>query len=470
MSQNPRSIDLTCKNALLRIDLLIRDWVVGGGERLVAFATFDALAMFVAYVGMLADAARSAHAFQALLGHLGSSVDEEGDNMAAGNTIQLAAAFFHVGLTLRRAFGFSGKHGDHGLWCLAVGGWHAFTILVSQESFLAEAPDDAVLCADGAWMWVSTGGRASGAAGLEDFSLWALMGDGGALLFRDAFAIGASAEMSLFACATRDADAWADRVRLVARTITTLALTEFFVLTADWSIAFVGRDADAFAVLQVTRLAEAANHALESADGAWVRVGAGGGASRATGQELFVFLALLGREGEEHRGFGSLALMGWDADTVAISQVSFLAEASNHTVLCADRAGDGLGAGGGAGRSTSIEFFIVWARWHGSSHWDLHREFGAGLAVTFWEGHAFALFVLQVSFPTETAADTLEGTDWTWMHEFAVGTGRGACGATFEELCIWTASFIGGKSRDGNSEADGGKAEQQRESKARVHR
>jgi hypothetical protein len=359
---------------------------------------------------------------------------------------------------------------DGGLGRLAVGGRHAFAIVVSQLSFRAEAADDAVLGADGAWIWVSAGGWASGAARLEDFALRALMGDGGALLFGDAFAIGTSAEMSLFACATRDADAWADRVRLVARSITTLALTEFFVLTADWNLALVGLDADAFAVLQVTRLAEAASHALKSADGAWFWVGAGGGASRSTGQEDFVFLALLDWEGEQHRCFGSFALMVWHADTVAISQVSFLAEASNHAVLGADRARDWLGAGGGAGRSASLEFFIVWACWHGSSHWDLHREFGAGLAITFWEGDAFALVVLQVSFLTETAGDTLEGTDWTWMHVFAIGTGRGACGAAFEELCIGTASFIGGKSWDGNSEADGGKAEQQRESKARVHR
>jgi hypothetical protein len=114
---------------------------------------------------------------------------------------------------------------------------------------------------------------------VEDFVLWALwLGEGGwglALFFGDAFAVGASSEMSLLACTTRDADAWAQWVRFIAGAITAFALTVFFVVTTHLGVALVGWYAQAFAVLQVSWLAEATSDALESADGAWIGLGTG---------------------------------------------------------------------------------------------------------------------------------------------------------------------------------------------------
>jgi len=52
---------------------------------------------------------------------------------------------------------------------LAVGGSDANALGVFQESFLAEATDDAVLGADRARVRVGAGGRAGGAAFVEDF-------------------------------------------------------------------------------------------------------------------------------------------------------------------------------------------------------------------------------------------------------------------------------------------------------------
>lgn len=94
--------------------------------------------------------------------------------------------------------------------------------------------------------------------------------------------------MSFFARATRDANARADRVRLVASAIAALALTEFFVLTAhsdrhrigvlSIGTALFGWDANAVLVLQVAGFAETADHALLGAHGSRMRIGAGRGA------------------------------------------------------------------------------------------------------------------------------------------------------------------------------------------------
>lgn len=365
-------------------------------------------------------------------------MDEEGHHVAAGNTVSLVTTLFDEDFALRQAHVWGKHHGGHWLGCLAVGGSDADAIFVPQESFLAEAPDDAVPGADGAWMWIGAGGRACSAAGVEDFILWALwLGEGGwglALFFGDALAMGTSSEMSLLACATRDADEWANWVGFIAGAVTALALTVFFIVTAHLDFALVGWHAQAFAVLQVSWLAEATNDALESADWAWIGVGTGRMTGGSTGQEHFVGCTVVLWESEQHGCFRDLALIGWHADTLGTSQMTLLAEASNHTVLGADRAWMWISAGWGAGGSTSLELFIVWASWEGNSRWNLHVEVWD--VATFFQAHAFAVVVLQESFLTETAGDTLEGTDGAGMHGEDIGA-RGSTGRTaFAELCI----------------------------------
>jgi hypothetical protein len=92
---------------------------------------------------------------------------------------------------------------------------------------------------------------------------------------------------------------------------------------------------------------------------------------------------------------------------------------------------------------------------------------GYGLAIAFLLADALALGVLEVALVTETSDHTLTGTSraWVWL-----GTSRGAGGAAEGKVSIGAASLVFWESRNGDPEADGGKAEQQREGEARVHR
>jgi hypothetical protein len=122
-------------------------------------------------------------------------------------------------------------------------GRYAFAHGVLQVSFLAEASNHAVLGADWAWVRVVTGGRAGGAAGVEDLVLAALVGwqhhelswlGSWALFFWHAATI-AVAQVSLLAGAARDADSRADWVGALAGAVAAFALAPFLVLTADAS-------------------------------------------------------------------------------------------------------------------------------------------------------------------------------------------------------------------------------------------
>jgi len=355
---------------------------------MLALLVFDALAVGVAHVRFLADASGSAATFQALLGQLRGSVDQErGRGVAAGQAVQLLTAlaedFAIAGALALGLFG-RGEQGD--VDRSAVGGWHAHALFVLQESFLAEASDDAVAGADWAGMGVGAGGWAGSSARTEDFVLAAFLNwwqhhergwwdrvDLRALFGHDAAAVGSSAEVSLLAGAAWDADARADGVGLVAGAVAALALTEFFVVTAhlgwhwdglgSWDAAGLRWHADSVFVLQESGLAEASDDALQSAHRAWVRVGAGRGAGGAAWHEKFVVLALRDFRwvGEEHAGFWGFALLGWHADAAGVPQVSLLAEASDDAVLGADWAGVGVGAGRGAGGAAGLEHFIGWA-------------------------------------------------------------------------------------------------------------
>lgn len=207
--------------------------------------------------------------------------------------------------------------------------------------------------------------------------------DGGALFLGNALSIGARSEMTLLAGTTGDANSWADGVGFVAGPIASLALTELLVHATHLGIALVGSHAPALLVLQESRLAETSGHTLEGADGAWIGVGTGRGTCRSAGQvDLVLALAILWWEGEEEGCLGGIALGGGHTHTDAIPQVSILAEAPNHTVLGAHGAGMGVGAGGGARRSTCLKLLVVRASGQGSC-WDLHGDSGHGLAIAF---------------------------------------------------------------------------------------
>lgn len=245
-------------------------------------------------------------------------------HVARGHAVQLGTAVVHVHFTLTRAFSVNWWEHHHGQWL-----------------------------------------------------------DGGTLFLGDALSIGARSEMTFLAGAAGDADSWADRMGFVARAIASLALTELLVHTTHLGIALVGSHAPALVVLQESRLAETPGHALEGADWAWIGVGAGGGACRSAGQVDLIFaLACFCREGEEEGSLGGVAFGGGHAHALTIPQVSILAEAPDDTVLGAEGAGIGVGAGGSARGSACLELLVVWASWQGSG-WDLHGDSWDGLAIAF---------------------------------------------------------------------------------------
>lgn len=166
--------------------------------------------------------------------------------------------------------------------------------------------------------------------------------------------------MILFASAARNADTWAHWVGVFASTIASFALTVFFIITTDlrsdrhgfgsWNAASFRMNAHTIFVFQESGFAEATDDAVESADRARVRVGAGGWASGSTTEEDFIFFALRNFwwKSEELHSFSGIALGGWHADATSISQMTFFAEASDDAVLGANWAWMGVGAGGGA--------------------------------------------------------------------------------------------------------------------------
>lgn len=176
----------------------------------------------------------------------------------------------------------------------------------------------------------------------------------------------------MLAGAAWDADSRADGVGFCAGAIATFALAVFLVFAADalwwhgesfgsWNAALFRWNANALFVLQVSGFAEAANDALESADWAWMGIGAGRGAGRSAGHENLVFLALgdFWWVGEEHVHLGSLALFGTHANTMGITHVTGFAEASNDALASARFVGGvGVGACGWASGSAGVEFLV----------------------------------------------------------------------------------------------------------------
>jgi len=146
---------------------------------MIAFGPFDALSVGVTKVRLFANASGSAFAFQAFVGDLRLAVDQEWKrSVATGQAVQLFTALSEgfavaIALTLRLSGRFEQGDVDWSAWIRvgrgAVGGWHANALSVFQESFLAEASDDAVAGADRARLRVGAGGGASGTARMENF-------------------------------------------------------------------------------------------------------------------------------------------------------------------------------------------------------------------------------------------------------------------------------------------------------------
>jgi len=224
-------------------------------------------------------------------------------------------------------------------------------------------------------------------------------------------------------------------------------------------------------IFQVSGFAEATDDALERADRTGTGVGAGRGAGGAARHEDFVFFALrdLWWVGEEHGCLSGFALLGRNAKAVSVSQMSFLAEASDNAVHGAHRAGMGVGAIRRASGAAGVEFLVVGALQDVVTFGELHGDFVVGSGIAFVREHAFALQVLQVSLRTETAGDTLKGTNFGLVRiRRAI---RGTGGSAGLEFLVQTAfGDISRKSRCGDSGAKGANAEQQQRSKAKGHR
>jgi hypothetical protein len=328
----------------------------------IAFFSLHALTIRIADVWEFAEACRSAFSFQAFLGYLWHSVDQVWKwGVASGHAVQLGAAFYRI------YFAISGAFWD---W------WHHH----------------------------------------QRCDFWALFS-------WDTFAIGSSAEMSFLAGATGDTDARADGIGFITGAIASFALTVFFIFFAHvwhkwhgrggWDTALFRWNAHALFVLQVAGFAEATNDALLCACWAWLWISAGWSAGRSATQEDFVFIALaqFWWISEEHSVFLGVAFVSRYTNALRVSQMSLLAEASDDAVLGAHWAWVGIGAVWCASRTACLEFFIVGAGWERTNRWNLHVKFMVGLSITFLRAYAFTLFVLQVSFLTETTDDALEGTN-----------------------------------------------------------
>jgi len=424
----------------------------GEGAVVLALVDFDASSIGVADVWLLAHASGSAFAFQAFLGELRFAVDQEGQRgVAAGQAVQLFTAFaehFTIARALTRWLNWR-RH--DGLRSFAVGGWHADALGVLQESFLAEASDDALPGADRAGMGVGAGRGAGSSARVELF-VGAAFGDwwhhherGGwdwvdlrALLSHDALSVGAGAEVSLLAGAAGNAVTRAKRVGVFAGAVAALALTEFLVLAAnlgwqrhdhnDWHWrALLSQDALAIgAVAEVTFLAGAAGDADTRADGVGVLAGA------VAALALTEFLVVAAHLGWQRHGFGGRNAAGfrWHAHAVFVLQVAGLAEAADHALHGAHRAGMWVGAGRGAGGSARHENFVFLALR------DLRRvgEERSGLrgfALVGW--HAQTEFGSQVTWFAEASDDAVLGADWARV---GVGAGRGARRAAGLEFLV----------------------------------
>jgi hypothetical protein len=481
-----------------------------------AFFCFDASTAIIAYERFLANATRLAHADHADWCHF---------NVAFGQAVQLDTAFvehfaivvahFDRSVSAGREFGHQAqvvidddwsrtekgqlRFGDRVVFdqrnvhrtaggFLAILGGNANTFIISQESFLAETSNHALASAPTLIAFAGAGGRASGAAGLEDFVSRAFrrLGFGhhsqdrgwSAQMGGDAFAV-VIAHVTLFAGAAGAAHPVADGQTVGATAVAGAASLEFFVLLAlgnrrqqhllTWHLlgdngrgALVGRHAVAVGVSQEAGFAEASDDALFGAHRARVRVVAGGVASGTARVEDFQFAALFFERVDDGRGGDrcGVAFAGRNAVTVGVFQESWFAEATDDAVHGADRAGDGVGACGVASGTAGVEFSVGAAFFFDGGDWDR-----VGMDVAFLGADTFAFGIFHEAFVTETADDALERTNGS-------GNRLGARGHANRTafLKFGVRAALRGNSRIGKSKPEGVNAEQQHTGKAKGHR
>jgi hypothetical protein len=323
---------------------------------------------------------------------------------------------------------------------LTVGGFNTCALSVFQESFFAEASNDAVLGAYWARMGVGACGWACSSAREENFIGiafrdwwehlevldWCRLGwafDGG-----NTFSTIVFTEESLFASASRFADTWAQGVGVFAGTIATFALTEFFVFLAllDWwehhecfrlnlSFAFTSGNAFSGFITEMTFNAGASSDA-----DAWAQ-GIGVLARSIASFALTVFFIITTHLGCHGHGFGSwhAASFRMNADTIFVFQESGFAKATDDAIAGADRARMRIGASGWAGGSAGEENFVFFAlrefRWISE---ELHSW---GIALGRW--YADATSIAQMTFITKASEDALFGANWARVW---IGAGGGA--------------------------------------------
>jgi len=330
-----------------------------------------------------------------------------------GHAVQLATTITHVHFAIRGALSLYDRNG----FLLTLSDGHALALGVSQVSILAEATRDATEGATGR-MGSVAGGWASAAAFAVHFEFTALflrrhhherlyVGLRGAGLLGHAFSIFTIPQVSVLASASGHADTRAQRVRIVASAVASAALTEFLVLV----------------------LAHARLHRNDGLNG------------------------------------GGVALFFRHALALFVPQVSFQTEAADDAVLRAHRTVFRMGAGRSAGRAAREEFLLL--RTSRELRLELSWDLRLSLSITLGGEHAYALVVLHVAVLAVAAAEASQGA----MGRVGTSASRRARGAALTIFGVSIAALrIDRKGGDGQSETDGGKTEQQRESKARVHR
>jgi hypothetical protein len=291
----------------------------------------------------------------------------------------------------------------------AFTGLDTFSGIISEESLFASASRFADTWAQ--WVWVLAGAIATLALtvffiGFALLDRWEhherfRLDLSRALAGLNAFTSLIS-EMTFLASAARDADTWAQGVGVLARSIASFALTEYFVIAThlrcngddlgSWHAASFRMNAHTVFVFQESGFAKATDDAIASADRARVRVGAGGRAGGSASFEHFIFFALRNFWWiSEHLHSLGVALSGWHADATSISQMTFITEASDDALFGANWAWIGVSAGGGASGAAGIEKFIVWAFWFGL------RKLHGDIVVTglaFFKAYTFTFGVL----------------------------------------------------------------------------
>jgi hypothetical protein len=285
---------------------------------------------------------------------------------------------------------------------------------------------------------------------LTEFFIFLALLEGFWLNFGGAFAglnafTGIITEKALFAGTARNADTWADGVGVLASSIASFALTEFFIFFAlldrwehhEWlwlnlSRTFTGLNAFTGIVTEMTFFAGASGNADTWANG--VGVFAGSIASFA----LAVFFVVAAHWGLHGHGFGSrhAASFRMNADAIFVFQESGFAEATDDAIASADRARMWIGAGGRESGSAGEEHFVVFAL---RKFWWISEKLHGFDGIALGGRHANAASISQMTFFAEASDDAVLGANWARVR---IGAGGGARWAAWiEKFIVWAFWF-----------------------------